>query len=212
MRHIPNLIMFIVLLGVGVLNFRIAHEVDRQAIAFREDTLRRLTYSAQLNSDQADSHALMMQIIATDSPRQRAAYQAELRGYRERVDKVQREYEADIPSDQVDVRQAVEEFVKQRKYYDDVAQEALALLNAGQTEAARKFADTDLVAAYQRYNKAGDVLFDYDVASGNQHSREIEQAVARARLFTAFGFVAIFFAGVLAAFMLLRTLAVEGHV
>jgi hypothetical protein len=74
----------------------------------------------------------------------------------------------------------------------------------GQKAEARKLTDSTLADAYQNYTKAGDVLFDFEIATGDQRSRDIERACTKAQLFTACICVAIFLAGILTPLVLIR--------
>lgn len=210
MRSATSLAILIMLLCMVGLSYWICRDVKHQAVLFREDSLRKLTYSSELNSYQAEAYALLLQAIAAETPQKCETYKAEEHGYSEKIDDVLKEYEVAISSNQNEIRRAFDEFVTQKKRYGQAADQIWALLGSGQTEEARRVANTTLVAAYQRYTKAGDVLFDYDVSSGNQHARQIERAAMRAQLLTIFICVAMFFVGALTSFIVFRSYVAEG--
>jgi hypothetical protein len=175
--------------------YSIASGAKRQAVLLREDTLRKLTYSAELNSYQAEGYARGLLATETDDPQRREAYRAEGREYRDKIDAILKDYEASISPDQPKVRREFDNFVAQRQEYHKVSKQVFALLEAGQKEEARKLADTALVAAYRRYTDAGDTLFNHDIAAGNERAREVEAACTKAQLLTAIICIAAFLVG-----------------
>lgn len=211
-RGLLSLVMLCMLVCVGVLGYRLSCDVRQQAILLREESLRKLTYTAELNSYQAEIYGLTLQTIYTDDLQKQDAYKAELQTYTEKVDAILKNYTTRISADQPELRHAFEDFVNWRMRYREIAEQIWTLLSNGQSDAARKLADTTLIHAYRQYAKAGDVLFNYDVAGGNQHSREIERAVIRAQLLMAFICVAIFFGGLMTALVLFRKYVLEGTV
>jgi hypothetical protein len=191
----PFLFLLVFLLGVGTVGYSIANGARRQAILLREDTLRKLTYSAELNSYQAEGYTRGLLAIEADDPQRREDYRAEGRKYRDKIDAILKDYEASISPDQPKVRREFDSFVARRQEYHDVGKQVFALLEAGQKEDARKLADTALVAAYRQYTDAGDVLFDQDVAAGNERAREVEAACTKAQLLTAVICIVAFLVG-----------------
>src|ERR1700674_647057 len=94
------------LLCVGALGYWIASGAKQKAILFRQETLRTLDYSADLNSYQAEGIGRLMLQIETDDPQRRDAYHAEGVAYREKIDQILKSYGATISPDQVEARRA----------------------------------------------------------------------------------------------------------
>ena len=189
------LFLLVFLVGVGAVGYSIANGAKRQAILLREDTLRKLTYSAELNSYQAEGYARGLLAIEADDPQRREAYRAEGRKYREQIDVILKDYEASMSPDQVKVRREFDNFVARRREYQEAGKRVFALLEAGQKEEARKLADTALLAAYRQYTDAGDTLFNQDIAAGNERAREVEAACTKAQYLTAAICIAAFLVG-----------------
>jgi hypothetical protein len=104
-----------VLLCVGTLGYWIARGAKQKAILFRQETLRALDYSADLNSYQAEGFGRLMLQIETDDPQRREAYHAEGVAYRDKIDQILKSYGATISPDQVEARRAFDSFVQTRE-------------------------------------------------------------------------------------------------
>ncbi len=192
------------LLCVGALGYWIASGAKQKAILFRQETLQALDYSADLNSYQAEGFGRLMLQIETDDPVRREAYHTEGVAFRDKIDQILKTYGTTISPDQAEARRAFDNFVQTREQYRQIGRRILDLVNSGQKDEARKLTDSALIDAYKNYTKAGDVLFDYEIAAGDQRSRDIEWACTKAQLLTACFCVVIFLAGILTPFILIR--------
>jgi hypothetical protein len=191
------LLLLVPVLCVSVLGYWVVSRVKQEARLFREDTLRKLAFSAELNSYQAESYARLLMMAEAVSPEKREAYHVEGMHYRDKIDQVLKDYAAIITPDQVETRRDFDAFVEQRKQFREVGHRVRLLIEANQAEAARELIDLELVAAYRRYTTAGDLLFEHDLADGEQRARQIESVCATTQFFTVCICVGAFFVGVM---------------
>jgi hypothetical protein len=192
-----TVLLLILLMIVGSLGYRIAGGARQEATRFREDTLRKLQYSAQLNAYQAEAYARALRVIETEDPARQQVYWGERVEYRAKIDSILKEYEQAIPSDSIEERRAFNNFVETRKQYRTVSTRLVELATNGQAAVARTMIDTDLAPAYQNYTMAGDVLYDYEILTGNRHALELDRACTKAQFLTAFICIGVFLAGLM---------------
>jgi hypothetical protein len=197
----PASVLVVILFAVGGLGYWTASGAKRQAAQFRENTLRKLGYSAELNSFQAEGYARFLWAVATDDPQKRVAYQAEGQEFRTKIDNILRRYDEAIPLDQVKERRVFNNFVETRKRYREVVTQIMKLLEAGQVAEARRLVDPLLMTAYRDYMTAGDALYDYGIATGERQAENLERVCAKARFITASICIGVFLAGLLMQFI-----------
>lgn len=190
-------------LTVSLLGYWVVSRVQREASLFREDTLRKLADSSRLNAYQAEGYARLLMMVSAATPEKRAAYYAEGTQFRDKVDLLLKDYTGSITPDQTEARRDFESFVEKRKRYREISLQVRQLLEANQHDAARDLVDSSLIAAYQQYTVAGDVLFERDMATGQQRAREIESLCAKTQLFTVGICVIAFLIGVLTPVILM---------
>jgi hypothetical protein len=201
LRMGPMLVLSILLLMVGGLGYWVASGARRQAKLFREDTLGKLQFSAQLNAYQAEGYALALRVIDSDDPQLQQKYWAEGYAYRTKIDGILKEFDGQIAPGQVQERRAFDDFVATRQQYRAVHSHVVDLATNGQATVARQLVDTDLVPAYQKYTQAGDVLYSYEITVGDQRARELDRACSRAQFLTAVICVGVFLGGIMTLFV-----------
>jgi hypothetical protein len=197
----PTVLLSILLLIVGGVGYWIAGGARREATRFREDTLRKLQYSAQLNAYQAESYARALRVIECNDPARQQSYWMERNEFRMKIDAVLKDYDRAIPPVAIEERQAFSSFLETRKQYRETLSRLVELATNGQVAVARKLIDTDLAPAYQNYTIAGDVLFNYEILAGNQRALDLDRECTKAQFLTAFICVGIFLAGFLTLFV-----------
>ena len=190
------------LLVAGGFGYWLSSGARKQAILFREDTLRNLTYSARLNSDQAEAYAQLLRMIASDDPDHRAELDAEVLRYRAQIDEILRNYSTAIHAREPEAQRLFQDFVAKRKATREVTQRIRHLLSTGEIRAARKLGDDELPAAYRAYSLAGDKLYDYEVSVGTQRAHDIERASINTQILTACICIVLFLAGLFSPLVL----------
>ena len=209
-RIAPQIRLLMVLIAIsiclGIVCFWTVGFVKQKTVLLRDDTLRKLAFSAELNSYQSEGYVEVLLMVNSDDPQKIATYRAERHVIREKIDATLKEYGARVPPNQPNTKRDFDSFVAERKAYRQIADQVVELLEAGDKTAARGMTDTTLNAAYRKYTLAGDVLLAADLAAGDSRTSQIETACRITQFVTAFVCLCAFLIGVFTPVLFVSTL------
>jgi glycosyltransferase involved in cell wall biosynthesis len=160
----------ILLLLVGSLGILSVGHLKGQARRIVEDTLPGLSQAGKANVSLAQGFNRTMLLMITPEPQQRTELQKEIRAYHEATGGHLEAYRKQIfqPED----RALFERWVAAREQYLQIRERALAIAGTNQTEALR-LCQHELLPAFERYAKAGDEAFQYNMRAGQLRGERI---------------------------------------
>jgi hypothetical protein len=186
---------------VGALGYWVIGQMEQQAILFEADTLQKLTYCAQINSNQAEGYARTLLALQTDDPEKRNRYLAESKEFEHKNDASIEMYRDSLTDSQSDSLRILDALVVLRERYQESHDRIFSLLARNQPEAALKLANSTLWPAYQVYTEKGDVLLAHDVAIGRERAQEMRQLAMKVKFVSATLCILVFLIGLVTPFL-----------
>ncbi len=188
---------------VGALGYWVVGFIERQSMLFQLDTLQKLTYCAQINSNQAEGYSRTLLTVQSLDPAKAIQYRAEAKSYEEKNNAALEHYRDSISEDQRDSLRLLDELMGMRERYHQARDHVFSLVEHGQRDEALRYADSTMWPAYHAYTDQGDKLFTHDVTVGKQRAEDMRRIALRFKFVSATLCILLFLFGLAAPFLFL---------
>ena len=188
----------LVFLVVAVIGFLSVNSLKREALLVARDTLPGLINAGNANNLMEDNFLRSLSLADLKTAEERDTYLQQIELASKRTEFYMKEYEAAIFSDED--RANFQKLMETRKQYDAVRLQFFDLVRKGNQDAALAFFKASVMPAYDKYNTAGNNLFDYNVKVGKTRGEKILMLSCVTPIVVGLFGVAIFIVGALVGF------------
>jgi hypothetical protein len=199
----PVIIRVVVLLAVGGTGFFMVWRLKNDAASIVDDTLPRLVYAGQLNSELSENFALTLQVMNSNSPEEQYQYLKKISEGRARVGQGMDRYRRASRFEGED-RELFNRLVTLREKYRAIRQQVFDLVKEGRRKEGLQLFESELRPVYTAQKVTTQTLFDYNVKQGQSRGERIETGCRWTEWVVAIICVVIFLGGVFTPFVAIR--------
>jgi Four helix bundle sensory module for signal transduction len=190
-----TILIFAIVAGAG---FFCVSSLRREASLVAKDTLPGLIYAGTANSIMDNNFIRSLNLTDLQSVEDREKHLKQIEQVSKQTELYMEKYRQSIYNKED--RSKFEDLVNARKEYIKLRASFFEMVRNGQRDESLKFFKLTVMPAYEKYNAAGDALFNYNVQLGEKHGKRIITLSYATPIIVGIFGVVIFIAGTLVGF------------
>jgi methyl-accepting chemotaxis protein WspA len=198
--------ILLVMALMGVVAYNRLSSIERQTSLMLKDALPGLNYSTSIRGAWGEVYVLAWETAKAASDSQRQGYQQQVAEVRQRLDRLEQQYESTITRD--NDRAAFNQYKLLRARYDQVAQPLIQPASWKGSEAAEALLRGEAHLAWVEVRKLSQAIVDDNNAVNERAAHGINAAVSSAKIGIEVALLVAVAAAIVCGYLLLRAITV----